>query len=571
MKYFISLSSLLFLLLSCGPEAEPVQEDFNVNIRMKSDPGRLNPMVGTATIQSTAINGLLFLTLAHYDPISFELSPVLVKEVPEAEVAEDGSISYSYEIVEEAVWDDGTPVTGEDYLFTLKLALNPSVDAPSWRGILSSVRSVEVDSENPKKFKVVLSEYFHIAKEAFCTFEIFPKHIYDAGEVMNEYELLEILESDESDSTLVGFAKEFNSIKFTQETVSGCGPYRLKAWEIDQYVVLEKKEDYWGQKYPERTLLHNNPKEVTFRMITDENAALTLLKDGSLDLMLVTDATAFDNLKEGEGFSDQFNVNTPSMSRFYYIGLNNRRPELSDKDVRRALAHLVDVDNIIETLDNGYGKRMVGPMFANSPVFENSLELIDYNPEKAIEILESKGWKDTNKDGTRDKMIGGERVELVVDYLASQSPLGQKVGLLFQDNAEQAGVKIDMEIKEGRAMTNSIYSHDYESSASAAGLSLAPYDPYQRWHSDNSVPRKGNVAGYVNDRNDELIETIRTTKDAAERVEAYKEFQKLIYQEQPVIFLYSPTQKFVLNKKFDGLFSEKRPGYFVGSFKRSED
>jgi peptide/nickel transport system substrate-binding protein len=138
--------------------------------------------------------------------------------------------------------------------------------------------------------------------------------------------------------------------------------------------------------------------------------------------------------------------------------------------------------------------------------------------------------------------------------------------LLFQDNAKKAGVDIKMEIKEGRNLLDAIYNHDYESSASAAGFSLAPYDPYQRWHSDNSTVKKGNVAGYVNERNDELIATIRTTKDPVERKKAYMEFQELMYEEQPVIFLYSPAQKFVLNKKYTGLFSMKRPGYFVGSF-----
>ncbi|WP_235297563.1 ABC transporter substrate-binding protein [Portibacter marinus] len=569
MKFLSYLMLICLILGSCSSETTE-QEDFTVNVRLSADPGRLNPIVGTPTTQATAINGLIFLPLAHYDPITFELSPLLVKEVPEAIEGEDGSITYEYEIVEEAVWDDGSPVTGEDYEFTLKAALNPGVDAAAWRGILSDVRNVNVDEENPKKFSVTLDQYFHIAKEAFCTFEIVPSHVYDPTNALSSYEISDIKGAADTDSTLSRFAEEFNSIKYTQEIVQGCGPYRLKAWELDQYIVLEKKENYWGEAYPDRTLLHNNPQEINYRIIADENAAITLLKDGSIDLMLVADATMFDNLKSSANFEEKFNVETPSMSRFYYIGLNNRKPELSDKDVRRALAHLLDVDNIIQTLDNGYGNRLAGPIFPNSPVYEESLKPIEYNPEKAIEILEQEGWKDSNGNGIRDKVIDGELVELEVDYLASQSPLGQKVGLLFKDNAKEAGVEVTMEIKEGRAMQEAIFDHQYEASASAAGLSLAPYDPYQRWHSDNSPVRKGNIAGYVNERNDELIEIIRISKDPKERTAAYKEFQKLLYEEQPVIFLYAPTQKFVISKKFDGLFSEKRPGYFVGSFELAD-
>ena len=202
----------------------------------------------------------------------------------------------------------------------------------------------------------------------------------------------------------------------------------------------------------------------------------------------------------------------------------------------------------------------------NSPYYDSSLKPIAYNPKKAIEILESEGWNDTNGNGTRDKMVNGRLVEMEIDFLASQRPLGQKVGLLLQDNAKQAGVKVNMVIKEGRKMTESLYGHDFEASASATGLSLAPYDPYQRWHSDNAILGKGNIFGYVNQRNDDLIGQIRDIEDEAGRMQAYKEFQELMYDEQPVIYLYSPVQKFVLNKRFKGLFSDKRPGYFVGSF-----
>jgi len=344
----------------------------------------------------------------------------------------------------------------------------------------------------------------------------------------------------------------------------------LKAWELDQYIVLERKDNYWGDNYPDRKLLANNPKEVTFRIISEENAAATLLKDGSLDLMLVKDATVFNNLKDSENFDSMFTLATPALSRFYYIGLNNRKPELADKDVRRALAHLIDVDNIIENLESGYGSRQVGTIMPSSGFYDTSLKPIKYDPEEAKAILDSEGWKDTNNNGIRDKMIDGKLEELEIDYLASQRPLGQKVGLLFQDKAKEAGIKINMVIKEGRKMMESIYALDYEASASAVGPSLAPYDPYQRWHSDNSVSKKGNVAGYTNARNDELIEKIRSTNNLEERRSAYLEFQQLMYVEQPVIFLYSPTQKFVINKKYKGLFSTKRPGYFVGSFEQAE-
>lgn len=572
---FAFILTILTLIYSCSPDVQQ-NEDFNITVRFRSDPAKLNPILGNATVESTELNNLIFLPLGHYDPESLELEPVLAKSLnPSMEITEGpyaGGIAFDYEILEDAVWDDGSPVTGEDYLFTIKLAKNPAVDAAAWRGILQDIVEVDVDKENPKKFRVYLKDYFHLAQEVSCTFEIFPKHVYDPDGMLDNIDLQTLNDAEtlsslmESDSSLVNFANMFSSSKYTQEIVSGSGPYKLKNWEVDQYIVLEKKENYWGAQHNDRFQLRANPKEITYRIIADENAAITLLKDGSIDLMNVMNAENFTNLKESPGFDSMFTIATPPLSRYYYIGLNNRKPELSDRDVRRALAHTFDVDGIIENLEDGYGTRQVTAMMPGYPFYDDSLEPIPFDLEKAKEILVEEGWEDTNGNGVRDKIIDGKLVEMEIDYLASNSPLGQRVGLLFQDNAKQVGVQVNMIIKESRQLSESVYAHEFEASASAAGLSLAPYDPYQRWHSDNSVVGKGNVFGYNNAENDEAINDIRNEPDFEKRAEAYATFQKTMYDEQPVIFLYSPVQKFVLNNKFKGVFSAKRPGYFVNSF-----
>ncbi len=573
--FFFSFASLIMIFGSCKSD-QTSQSDFDISIRMNNLPQKLNPLVGTPTTESTEINALIFLPLADYDPITYEMSPLLIKELSQGQKINEGpfagGIKYEYEILPDAVWDDGTQITAEDYMFTIKIAKNPNVDASAWRGILKDISEVTIDENNPKKFTVTIGKYFHLAREVSCTFEILPKHIYDPNGVLDGYDLSllnDVEKLDEFmkvDSTLAKFAQSFNSKDFTQDIVSGSGPYAIKSWEADQYIVLQKKANYWGNKYKDRTQLLNNPTTITYRGVKDENAALTLLKDGSIDLMNVKDATSFDNLKSIPGFDSLFALKTSPLLRYYYVSLNNRIPELEDKDVRKAIAYLFDVENIIETLENGYAERQIGAIMPNSPFYDSSLKPIPFDPKKAIEILESEGWKDSNGNGIRDKMVNNKLVEMEIDYLASTSPLGQKVGLLFQDNAKQAGVKVVLNIQEGAQLSASMSNHEFESAASAAGLSLAPYDPYQRWHSANSSVGGGNFFGYVNEANDSLIQKIRETEDFDERKKAYFEFQELMYDEQPVVFLYSPVQKFVLSKKYVGLFSVKRPGYYIGAF-----
>ena len=132
-KTLIIVLSSIFLLGSCSSDSTKTEE-FDINIRMKNDPGKINPMVGNPTTESTEINSLIFLPLAHYDPGNFELTPILIKEMPLGRSLDNGGIAYDYEFLPDAVWNDGSPITAKDYLFTIKLAMNPGVDAASWRG-----------------------------------------------------------------------------------------------------------------------------------------------------------------------------------------------------------------------------------------------------------------------------------------------------------------------------------------------------------------------------------------------------------------------------------------------------
>ena len=75
-----------------------------------------------------------------------------------------------------------------------------------------------------------------------------------------------------------------------------------------------------------------------------------------------------------------------------------------------------------------------------------------------------------------------------------------------------------------------------------------------------------NWGGYSNAEVDQLLETIRVSESEEERMRAYKDFQQQIYDDQPMIFLYAPVEKFVISKKYKPVISSKRPGFFVNAF-----
>ena len=95
-------------------------------------------------------------------------------------------------------------------------------------------------------------------------------------------------------------------------------------------------------------------------------------------------------------------------------------------------------------------------------------------------------------------------------------------------------------------------------------------DPYSRWHSDSAAPGKRNNSGFSNPEADRLIEKIRTTQNREIRYQAYKDLQAVFVEEQPVIFLYCPLQKFIVNNRLDAITTAKRPGFMANTFKLAE-
>ena len=129
------VSSLHFSCKTDRSTDENIQstKPFKVTSRIRADPDRLNPLL-TIRSWSLHVNNHLFLPLLEFHPKSLELSPVLAKSRPKVELLEESkygrALAYTFEIHEEAVWDNGSPVLASDYLFTLKAVMNPKTPKP---------------------------------------------------------------------------------------------------------------------------------------------------------------------------------------------------------------------------------------------------------------------------------------------------------------------------------------------------------------------------------------------------------------------------------------------------------
>jgi peptide/nickel transport system substrate-binding protein len=390
-----------------------------------------------------------------YDPRTLELSPQLAVSRPEIKVLEDGEyaggMSLTYEIHPEATWDNGTPITAEDYVFTIKVIKNPKVSSAQIRPYLEFMDKVEIDPTNNKKFIIYSKEgYFKAEESSGQEPFILPEYHYDPEGLMSQFTIQQLSDPEQADALaknqkIIRFAEKFNSAKMKREPteIIGSGPYKFVEWTTGQRVVLERKKDWWGDRVKGNKMLEAFPPKIIYKTIPDLTAAITSAKDGKIDVIRSISPTSFIDLKDDTKFSARFDLSTPEQFIYQYIGFNMKRPQFRDKRVRRAIAHLIDREDIIESIYEGMAIKTNGPINPKKDYSNKNMKDIEYDIEKAKSLLDAAGWKDVDGDNIRDKMIDGKQESLIIEYKYNHGHLVRKnIGQLLKDEAYRFGIEI---------------------------------------------------------------------------------------------------------------------------------
>jgi len=553
----------------------PVRVPEEVFVRIDSAPNNLNIFMNGGHAPSSFVSRQTFLTLGDLDPKTLEMKPTLITRIPIVRTAADGlfkgHFAYDFEIIPEAVWDNGTPITGQDVAFTLKIVFHPGLPA-SYRGYLTQMSGMDIDPANPKKFTVYLSSFYMLSLETLCSTPIYPAYQYDAANRLTNIPIADFLDTAQTarlanDSNMKAFIDEFSQPKFANDpnAISGSGPYRMEVMN-EQGAVFVKKQNWWGdaaaEQYP---MLAVYPKKLVYKVVKDEVTLENMINKGQLDLIggLINPAN-FLAMKENDSLALRYNFLTLGTTQYNRWVLNHRNPILADVVVRRALRHLVDYDYMVNQVQRGMAVRITNPMPPNRPYYAKDLPLPDFNVAKAKEILAKDGWADTNGDGILDKNINGKQMPLSFRLLAATSAkTNELIANRMKEALRQAGIDLVVVSADLALMSADTRSGNYDSALLGVALYPGNIEYYQRFHSKSLAPAGDNRAGYVSAKADRLIEAIRTEPDDAKRHDLYLQVQQVFYDEIPEIPLFAPLQRVIISKKFEpGIESENRPGYY---------
>ena len=512
-----------------------------------ADAEKLNPLVSNDAT-ATEIDNYIFDGLLDVNRETYELYPVLAKTLPE--VSEDKLI-YTFDLKENVKFSDGHPMTGEDIIFSLKIIKNPFTDAQALRNYYIDMKKAELVDGNPYKIRFTMAKPYFKTDYSFTDLKAVPKHLLNKDGLADKFTFEDLEQASTNPdpkkfADMQNFADFINSQEVSRDPkyVVGTGPYKLESWVTGQSITLVRNENYWDNEN-----IPQYPNKLIFKTIQDPTAALTALKNGEIDNMNIFKVEDF---VEGLKTPEQYGLRKSLVGRptYAYLAWNEKSPLFSDKKVRLALGHLIDRQAIIDKLLYGLAVPIQSHIYYKSDDLNKNLTPIDYDLEKAKQLLKEAGWEDTNGDGILDKMIDGKRVDFKFTFMNNQNAQRKQVLLVVIDALKKAGIEADIQDYEWSVFLDKQSKHQYDATYGGWVLGDGPSDPYQIFHSSQANDEGSNYISYNNPESDKIIEQIRVEFDPVKRKDLIMKWQEIIYEDQPYTFLWSPVGKYATSERY---------------------
>jgi peptide/nickel transport system substrate-binding protein len=418
-------------------------------------------------------------------------------------------------------WSDGSRCTAHDVQFSYILYGDPEV---------ASVRQSAVENLRKTAGRVDVRRSVEVLNDSTVVFhfaKVYPGRMFDAGLPIFPAHLY------------ANVARKDIRTSQASTTPVSAGPFQLVRWTPMQEVVLGPFKD---SVLPRGA----RPTQLTFRAIPDYRSRVEQLRSGEVDLvegLRTEDADRFN----AEG-NDVRVVSIPGRN-YDYLGWNNIDPaaysNAKRKDIRphaifgsprtrRALTFAINREEIVRAYLGKYGRVATGGV---SPLFrwayDDSLSPLPFDPVKASALLSEDGWRDSDGDGVLDK--SGTKFSFVLKLQAGNQ-LRNTIATVVQQQLKRVQIDMMIEQVEPGTFWDNLMQRRYD--AWYAGFSV----PLQMqlddlWGSD-LAKYPFNLTGFQNPRVDAILGQVKQLPQEIDGTELWKEFQRVIHEEQPCTFLY---------------------------------
>jgi len=474
-----------------------------VNLNLWGEPPTLNPFAST-DVYASKIQDLVLESLLERDGNTRQPKSRLAEKW---EISKDHTV-YTFHLRKNVKFHDGQPFTAEDVKFSFDAIFDPKFKAMHRQPSFDGIAKVEV--VDPMTVKVTTKNTYFLNFDSIAyDLRIVPKHVYEDAN---------------------------NSAK--NRLLIGTGPYILDKFDPGQRLVLKRNLQWYGFSTADWQGYYNFD-QMNYRFVKDENVTLELLKKGDLDFCWLSPegfATKTQDPPWGKSvFKTQ--VENSSPKGFGYVGFNLHKTLFADKNVRLALASLMNREEMNKKFRFGKDLLATGPFYQQSEYASKKVKPIQYDPQKALQLLNKAGWKDDDKTGVLHKMVDGKSQDFHFTLLYTVKDL-EKYLTIFKEDLKKVGVQMDLQILEWNSFLKLLHDGNFE--ATFMGWSEGmDWDPKAVWHSSSAANGGFNEVEYKNPAVDQLIDKARLETNREERMKMMHKIYEMIAEDVPYIFMFN--------------------------------
>lgn len=430
-----------------------------------ADPRGLDPALSDDG-ESSKVMVNIYEGLLKYEDDSTKVLPCLAKSWT---VSEDG-LTYTFKLEEGVKFHDGTPFNAEAVKFNVdRQTVNVTEDMAYAGFVYQYVESCKVVDEYTVEIKLnsPCTPFLNNLAMSMAAPMVSPKACQESNNNLNE-----------------------NPV--------GTGPFRFVRWDKAEAVVLERNEDYWGDKAITKNLI--------FKIIPDNSARVMALNNNEADMIDGIDSTVIDQITAAgnEVFqAEGMNIN--------YMAYNVEK--LKDKEVRKALSQAVNVPELVQSLYQGYSTEATTILPTFMPGYGENVKQAGYDEAAAKAVLESKGIKTV-------------RMITYTNPRPYNTATGQTLAEAIQGYFAKVGVTATIDSYDWTTYKDKIKAGDYDICFYGWNGDNGDADNFMNLLSDEDPTM--NVARYKNPAYNDLIKKALATPAGSDRDALYVQMEQMV-------------------------------------------
>lgn len=478
-------------------------------------PSFINPILMQSDVDRD-LSRLIFSGLMKYDNQN-----QLVPDLAEGYELSEDQLTYTFYLRNNVLWHDNEAFKADDVIFTIASIQDPAFKSPLSR----SFRGIKAEKIDDLTVKITLPEPFAPFLN-LMTIGVLPEHLWYSVPPHNA-DLAEL-----------------------NKRPVGTGVWKFDGFKKDKLGAIKSYQLVRNEKYYNQAEIPFL-KNLHFKFYGDFISAIEDLKSKKIDGMAYLPKEYQQELKKYK----HINYHQLDQPQYTAIFFNQSKNELLKADyIRQVLALATDKQNIINQAFGSKGRIINEPSL---PGIETNPEITtySYDPEKATQILLDNNWlleSTTTPDGLTQQVMKKKNWFLKIELKTVDQPEYIATAEIIKSNWEQIGIKTNVSIiDKSKIISDIIKPRDYEALLFAQNLGSDP-DPFPFWHSSQAEYPGLNLALFKNSQADSLLESARKINNSQDRIDKYLEFQKIVADQLPAIFIHNPTYTYPQSQELKG-------------------